>query len=173
MKLKPLFLEEIRKIFEILEDESSKYKAPPTILIIINILKNILIKYENNQRLIKSIIGEQKELTDDDIKKHSLVKYDILEKIEDHDGIKKIENLQIKNRKFTNYENEKERITEAAIELLDLYYKMKEKAESEKKIEVVDQKMKKVSVNLDQNEADKLLLRKMTFRDVLVKEIFL
>ena len=108
------------------------YEPEPPILIIINILKNILIKYENNQRLIKSIIGEQKELTDDDIKKHSLVKYDILEKIEDHDGIKKIENLQIKNRKFTNYENEKERITEAAIELLDLYYKMKEKAQPEK-----------------------------------------
>ena len=144
----------IRYIFQILGDE---YMAPEwfdssmpnSILEILSILKNLLIKHEKNQQLIKStmIIGEQKEIT--------AAKYDLFKKIEWHNGIIKIKKLQYL---------EQEKITGATVELLDLYSRMKEKAESEKKVEVVDQKMKKVSVNSNQNTGNGVLPRRMMLR---------
>ena len=141
----------IKYIFEYLMAEHYDRWGPSPIHTILDILKDLLRKHEKNQQLIKSTMSEHKELTADDMKKHGLVRYDLFEKIESHDGITKIKNLQDLKQK---------KITEATIVLLDLYSKMKEKAESEKKIEVVDQKMKKVSVKSNQS-GNEVLPRRM------------
>ena len=134
------------------------------ILTIINIIKNLLIKHEKNRQQIKSTIGQHKELNVDDMKEHGLVRYDLFEKIEGNDGIRKIKNLQNLEQHHFCYSTDKEEITEATIDLLDFYSKMKEKAESEKKIEVVDPKMKKVTVNSNQSKVNEVLPRRMTLR---------
>ena len=152
----------IRYLFKILDHEAESdsyyegYHRNP-ILIIIKIIRNLLIKHEKHRQLIKS--------TDDDRKKYGLMKYDLFEKIEHYDGIHIIKKLRTLNQPlwFKPKNRDEKKITKATTNLLNLYTKMKEKIDSEKKVEVVNREMKKVSVNSNQN-GNKVLPRRMMLR---------
>ena len=126
----------------------------------------LLIKYEKHRKLIKSTISEQEKLTADvAMKRSDFVEYDLFEKIEHYNGIDIIKKLQKSNESYYTKSKKKgtKKNVKAATNLLNLYIKMKEKFDSEMRVEVVDQGMKKVSVNSNQsgNEAlpRRLILR--------------
>merc|ERR1712157_355607 len=94
-------------------------------------------------------------------KKYGLMEYDLFGKIERYNGIDIIKKLQKLNDSYKK--NATKKINRAATNLLNLYFKMKEEFDSGKKLEVVDQEMKKVSVNSNQN-GNEVLPRRMILR---------
>ena len=122
----------IKYLFNVLDESLDDYcimKDSNVIRFIINIIKNLLIKHKKNQQLIKSIsnlIYKRKKLTADDMKKHGLVDYDLLKKIDNYVGIDII--------RITRSLDDK-KITKAADSLLKLYSEMKREAEREAEFE--------------------------------------